>query len=102
STLQRIIRGYKPGATVKVEVVRFGDRKSFNVRLMEAPREGAEVAAAERAGADPVAADAPARSNSKLGISVSPVSDAFARQADVPAAYRNGLLITDVEPAGPA
>ncbi|MBA3889131.1 MAG: Do family serine endopeptidase [Gemmatimonadaceae bacterium] len=102
STLQRIIRGFKPGETVRVDIVRFSEQKSFRVRLMEAPREGAEVAAAARSGAEPVRDDAPVRSNSKLGITVSPVSDAFAQQASVPAAYRSGLLITEVEPAGPA
>lgn len=102
STLQRIIRGHKPGETVTVDVVRFGDRKSFRVRLMEAPKDPTEVAELAPAGAEPVSGDAGTRTNSRLGITVAPVSDAFAREARVPAAYRAGLLITDVTPAGPA
>ena len=101
STLQRLIRGHKPGETVTVDVMRFGDRKSFRVRLMEAPEEPAEVAAND-ADVEPASSAAPARNNSKLGITVGPVSEAFARQARVPSDYRGGLLVTDVEPAGAA
>src|SRR5689334_1751183 len=37
STLQRIIRGHKPGETVTLDVMRFGQKKSFKVKLVEAP-----------------------------------------------------------------
>ena len=103
STLQRIVRGHKPGETVTVDVMRFGEKKSFKVRLMEAPRDPTEVADAGGSDdAEPVSDERSARSNGKLGITVAPVSEQFARQARVPAEYRGGLLITAVEPAGPA
>ena len=102
STLQRIVRGHKPGETLNVDVMRFGDRKSFKVRLMEAPSDPTEVAQTSRdAGAEPAASDQGERANSKLGITVAPVSEQFAARARIPAAYRQGLLITAVEPAGP-
>src|SRR5918999_1535327 len=47
SALQRIVRGYKPGQTVTVDVVRFGSRKTFRVRLTEPPSDDEqEVASA--------------------------------------------------------
>ena len=57
STLQRIIRGHEPGETVTVEVMRYGTKKTFRVKLAEAPseatvasREGAEDSAAPVSG----------------------------------------------------
>ena len=37
STLQRIVRSHKPGETLSFEVMRFGAKKSFRVKLVEAP-----------------------------------------------------------------
>ena len=37
STLQRIIRGHEPGETVTVDVMRYGTKKTFRVKLAEAP-----------------------------------------------------------------
>ena len=37
STLQRIVRTHKPGETVTFDVMRFGAKKSFRVKLAEAP-----------------------------------------------------------------
>ncbi len=101
STLQRVIRDHKPGETVTVEVMRFGERKTFRVKLQEAPTEpdADEVASASR-GAPPGEAG-PARSYDKLGITVGAVPADLLRQVQVPAAYRNGLLVTEVNPAGP-
>jgi serine protease Do len=102
STLQRVIRDHKPGETVTVDVVRFGDRKSFRIRLAEAPDEAAPdaVASAERGAPEPADAG-PARNYDKLGITVGPLPAALLRQVQVPAAYRAGLLVTEVNPSGP-
>jgi len=103
STLQRIVRGHKPGETVTVDVMRFGERKSFRVRLMEALDDPAQVASATRPGMRAPSAEEPAgRSNAKLGITVGPVSAAFAQTARVPERFRGGLLVTEVVPAGPS
>src|SRR3954471_6754136 len=36
STLQRIVRNHNPGETIEIEAMRYGQRKSFRVTLMEA------------------------------------------------------------------
>ena len=104
STLQRIIRSHKPGETVDLEVIRFGAKRSFKVKLIEAPSEVAAVAANARAnGAGP----APVRRNAdgirvpKLGITVEPVSDQMAREAKLTDEQR-GVLITSKDPNSPA
>ena len=37
STLQRIVREHKPGETMTFEVMRFGSKKIFQVKLAPAP-----------------------------------------------------------------
>src|SRR5256714_4777845 len=37
STLQRIVRNHNPGETIEIEAMRYGQRKTFRVTLMEAP-----------------------------------------------------------------
>jgi serine protease Do len=96
STLQRIVRNHNPGETIEVEAMRYGQRKTFRVRLMEAP--GQDVASSTT----PV----PASNNGSmvhpaLGISVAPVSPEIAAQARVPAPVR-GVMVSDVIPGGPA
>jgi serine protease Do len=101
TTLQRIVRGYKPGETVSVDIVRFGTRKTVRVRLAEPPSDDdAEVASASpRGDARPIGAG---RSYDKLGITAEPVPDELATQARIPSQYRRGLLVTDVSLTGPA
>ena len=48
STLQRIIRAHEPGETVNIEVMRYGARKSFSVRLGEASDSTTRVASNNR------------------------------------------------------
>ena len=96
SALQRVIRAKKPGDVVEVEAMRYGTRKTFRVKLTAAPREGAVVAAGDPAPLEPVAP-----SNSRLGVTVEPVSAELVQAARVPAEYR-GLRIADVDPGSPA
>ncbi|MBK6488210.1 MAG: trypsin-like peptidase domain-containing protein [Gemmatimonadetes bacterium] len=99
-TLQRIIRSHEPGETVEIEAYRYGQRKTFKVKLAEAPSDAAQVAATEREA--PAEAPATVGTNaSKLGITVEPVSADFARQAKVPE-ERRGLRVMDVDPQGTA
>ncbi|MEX2153537.1 MAG: Do family serine endopeptidase [Gemmatimonadaceae bacterium] len=101
SELQRVIRGFKPGDVVDVEVMRFGQKKSFRVRLGEPPRESeAEVASAERSRAEPVRSNE--RSNDRLGITVQPVPEEFVTARRVSSEYSRGLLVTEVSARGPA
>jgi serine protease Do len=102
SELQRVIRGFKPGEVVEIDVMRFGSKKSFKVRLGEPPRQPDEQVAAnsDRGGAEPVRADE--RTNEKLGITVSPIPAEFISARRVNDEYRRGLLVTDVSARGPA
>jgi serine protease Do len=102
SALQRIVRGYKPGQTVTVDVVRFGSRKTFRVRLAEAPSDDdQEVASASGSRGESRTIGA-GRSYDKLGITAQPVPEELASQARIPTRYRTGLLVTDVSLTGPA
>jgi serine protease Do len=103
SELQRVIRAFKPGDVVDIEVMRFGSKKSFKVRLAEPPRVAEETvaSAADRsAGAAP--ASSTARSNERVGITVQPVPAEFVAARQVAAEYSNGLLVTEVSIRGPA
>jgi serine protease Do len=101
STMQRIVRGHKPGETVTFDVMRFGAKKSFRVKLAEAPSE-AQVASADeplRRGATPVVA--PSRFD-KIGIAVEPVSAELTTRARLSEAYSRGLVVSDVSVTGPS
>jgi serine protease Do len=102
STLQRIIRGHKPGDVVDLQVIRYGDKKDFKVKLAEAPTE-VPTTAEENDSAAPVRPTASAgRQNDKLGLMVEPMSPDFISESHVPAAYRTGLRVTAVNGRGPA
>ncbi|MEJ7809049.1 MAG: Do family serine endopeptidase [Gemmatimonadaceae bacterium] len=96
STLQRFVRSLEPGRTIPVEVLRFGTRKTFQVRLREAASEEQVASAAERQ-------DTLVRSPAydKLGIAIEPLSSDVVRQARISDDFR-GVLITDVDVDGPA
>jgi len=96
SSLQREVRMHQPGESVEVEVVRYGDRKNFRIRLQEAPAEAAPVASADDKPATPESV-----SNSKLGISVEVVTAEVAKANEIPDANR-GLRVLTVDAAGPA
>ena len=96
STLQRIVRTHEPGETLGVDVMRFGKKQSFKVRLQE--RE--EAPAVARTAAAPREAT-PRGETTKLGIAVEPVTAEFAREANL-AVDDRGLRVTDVSRSGPA
>ncbi len=94
--MQRQIRDHKPGDVVTVDVMRFGEKKSFKVKLAEAPSEETKVA--DNSGDDDSAQPA---SYDKLGISVEILSAEKASRAEIPENQR-GLAVTDVDAMGPA
>ena len=96
STLQRIVRASEPGTNVRVDVMRYGQKKTFQVRV------------AERIGTNVVARNGPARparptsvANTKLGLSVEAYQPEAGRGGGGARAVR-GLRILDVDPDGPA
>ena len=101
STLQRVVRSHKPGETVSLDVMRFGTKKTFRVKLTEAPDEATVLASSNRGGAAPGdVSPAESRKLDKIGITVEPLSaDARAR---VEEPYRRGLVVSDVSVTGPA
>jgi len=106
NTLQRIIRAHKPGDVVDIDVMRFGDKKSFKVKLAEV-KDTPAVASndVEDTGvrARPTTnAPSAIRSMDKLGISLEPISSDFAREAKLNAAFRSGLRVAGVSGKGPA
>ncbi|HVE78131.1 MAG TPA: Do family serine endopeptidase [Gemmatimonadaceae bacterium] len=97
AALQRVVRSRRPGETVTLDVVRFGQRKQFKVRLMEVPTD--EQTVAERNDDDRPSEEGV--SYDKLGISVQPIPQELARQANLSSEQR-GVLVSDVLRAGPA
>ncbi len=102
STLQRIIRGFKPGDVVDIDVMRFGERKSFKVKLAEPVDSSTKLAEDVEGSARPVREESVGRTNDRLGISVGPVTNDVIREAGVAPAYRSGVFITAVSPRGPS
>jgi serine protease Do len=98
STLQRIIRGHEPGETVTVDVMRYGTKKTFRVKLTEAPT---EAAVAAREGDDDNAAPAEGVSYDKIGVRLEGVTAEFARAAKLTDDHR-GVRVVDVNVSGPA
>ncbi len=101
STLQRIIRAHAPGETVSLEVMRFGTKRSFKVKLAEQPEEAQLVAAANEVEEPAIRRNSGTMKESKLGVTVEAVTDAFAREAKLPANQR-GLVVKDIEANTPA
>jgi serine protease Do len=97
STLQRIVRNHAPGETIDVEVMRYGQKKNFRVRLTELED------ATRTAQAAPVSptSNPSGSANTTLGISVQAVPAAIAIQAKL-APNQRGVVVTDVVPLGPS
>ncbi|MDQ6717587.1 MAG: trypsin-like peptidase domain-containing protein [Gemmatimonadota bacterium] len=96
STLQRVVRNHSPGETITVEVMRYGQKKSFDVKLSEATDGATKVA---DAGITAVPASA-GTVNKTLGISLAPLTPQMGQAAKV--SNSRGIVVTDVVPLGPA
>jgi serine protease Do len=97
STLQRIVRAHEPGEVVELEAMRFGQRRTFRVRLGEASDSTARVANANR----PSDSAGSGTASEKLGVTVEEVSPEVARLNRIPNDQR-GLFVVSVDPDGPA
>lgn len=100
STLQRIVRTHKPGETMTFDVMRFGSKKSFRVKLAEAP-DAQQVASADTP-APARSGESDARRFDKIGIAVEQVSPELVNRARLAEPYRRGLIVSDVSVTGPA
>jgi serine protease Do len=96
STLQRLVRMHQPGEMISVDVMRYGERKNFRIRLGEAATENTRVASA---------AEKPVESESitdaKLGVSLEAITAEVAKANNIEDQYR-GLRVVSVDAAGPA
>jgi serine protease Do len=97
ATLQRVVREHKPGDVIPLEVMRYGTRRTFRVRLAEAPSE--ENVARAPAGDQRTPVE-PA-STSRLGISLENLSSEAARRANISEGHQ-GPVVRDVSFAGSA
>ena len=98
STLQRIIRGHEPGETVTVDVMRYGTKKTFKVKLAEAP---SNATVASRDDDDDNANPKGSVSYDKIGVKVEPLSSEV-RSAMRSGNNRDGVQVVDIDAAGPA
>jgi serine protease Do len=98
STLQRIIRGHEPGETVTVEVMRYGTKKTFRIKLAEAPT---ETQVASRDSDDDKTTPSEGVSYDKIGARIEAVSPEFARANRITDDHR-GVRVVDVNVNGPA
>ena len=98
STLQRIIRSHEPGETVTIDVMRYGAKKTFRVKLAEAPT---STTVASRDDDDDSNSARGGVSYDKIGVSVEPVTPEF-RSAKRIGGDRDGVRVVDVDAAGPA
>ena len=102
STLQRIIRNHAPGESVNLEVMRYGQKKSFSVKLTELEDPIRTASASRDVDASPATPTANASVKSEpLGITLAAVPSELATRANLPA-NRRGVLVTDVIPLGPS
>jgi serine protease Do len=96
--LIRRISGRQPGTQVTLEVWRRADRHAVSVKLTDRP-----VAEAPRARSQLLQGVQPAtdRRHGPLGVSVVELDRVLARRNRIPAVV-TGVMISDVDPAGPA
>jgi serine protease Do len=93
NALQRRIRGYKPGQTVTLELIRYGQKRQAKVPLGEAP--------VPRVAATPAATPAPERpEEGTLGLQVGALTPQLAQSFGF--ARSGGVVVTRVRPYSPA
>ncbi len=90
--LKNLVAAVKPDEKVKVKVIRNGKEKEFEVKLGERTDE----ALAELTGEEIV----PAKEEEWLGITVQELTDELAQRLEYEG--QKGVLVSDVDPAGPA
>jgi len=95
--LTRAVSGVRPGAKVKLEVLRNGKKKDLTITVAKRPD---EEALASGKGDDEAPPGAEKPSNEKLGIRVAPLSPELARELQVQG--DQGVVIVGLTEDGPA
>jgi serine protease Do len=93
--LSRVLANFQPGETVTLDVIRYGARQQFQVRLGEVP----SVPAPTRTAAATPQPTPPAAVG-RLGVQYAPITPQLAQQLRLNT--REGVVITNVQPGGPA
>ncbi|MGI8507786.1 MAG: S1C family serine protease, partial [Gemmatimonadaceae bacterium] len=95
SALQRVVRNHAPGETVKLDVMRYGKKMSFDVKLAEMPAPPAQAVATpinmNRGGG--------VSTGPKLGVTLTALPPDGQRPPGMPS---RGVLVTDVVGLSPA
>ena len=95
SALQRIVRTHRVGDQVKVDLVRFGTKKSVTVKLVEAE---ALAKVADASSPSPVNGAKPV--SGKLGVTLEPITPEIAKQLGLKS--ESGVRVGEVSETGPA
>lgn len=95
SALQRVVRNHAPGETVKLDVMRYGKKMSFDVKLAEMPTPPSQ------ANATPISMNrgGGVSTGPKLGVTLAPLPPEGQRPPGMPS---HGVLVTDVVGLSPA
>ena len=99
--LPRVVADTEIGKTVPVDVIRNGQTKTFTVTVGRL--EDAEKVASEEDGGTPQGSKTPAKpvGTKSLGLTLSTLTPDLRRQYNLPEGVK-GVLVTDVDPKGPA
>jgi serine protease Do len=100
STLQRIVRSHAVGEVVSVDVLRYGDKKTFKVKLTELEALAKVASAATRAPDSAVPAAPVSHTLTKVGVAVEAVPAEQMQQLRLPGG--NGVRVTEVAAGSPA
>jgi serine protease Do len=96
SSLQRMIRVHQPGDVVTLEAVRYGEHKTFKVKLMEAPTAAATVASTGKP-APTAAPVVPTSTTAKqLGIVLEPITPELVKGTSISPTMQ-GVVVKSVE-----
>ncbi len=102
STLQRIIRGFQPGQSVNVDAMRYGEKKSFTIKLGELPPDATAPTAAlsMNGGRGAGAPSSSAVAARKLGVGAETLTQQSIAELKLPVQHRSGVLVTSVSSRG--
>jgi serine protease Do len=98
--LVKMVVATKPGTSVPVKVLREKKEKTLNVTVEQLDLDAEQQTVQTRRGANPQN-DTNEQQGSGFGVTLSNLSPQIARRLQLPA-NRNGALVTDVDPDGPA